>query len=263
MPAPVTWLFVPGDRPERFAKAASSGADAVILDLEDAVAPDQKGSARAATADWLVTRRGWVRINAIGTPQHPEDIERLADPALRHLQGIVVPKAEDPQALAGVHAAVGCEIVALIETALGLHRATALAEAEGVTRLAFGSIDYALDIDARESRETLLLARSTLVVASRLAGLPAPVDGVSVDVTNPDVVADDARYARGLGFGGKLCIHPAQVVPVATAFTPTEAEIAWAHRVLATEEAGAVSVDGMMVDEPVLARARRTLEGDR
>ncbi|WP_307837270.1 CoA ester lyase [Aeromicrobium sp. YIM 150415] len=260
MTTPITWLFVPGDRPERFAKAASSGADAVILDLEDAVAPTRKASARAATADWLVSRPGWVRINAIGTPQHTADIQRLADPALRHLQGIVVPMAEDPDTLASVHATVGCKIVALVETALGLHRATALAEAEGVTRLAFGSIDYALDIDALESREALLLARSTLVAASRLAGLPSPVDGVSVDATNPNVVADDARYARGLGFGGKLCIHPAQVVPVATAFTPTEADLAWARSVLAAAGSGAVSVDGMMVDEPVLARARRILE---
>lgn len=263
MRTPVTWLFVPGDRPERFAKAASSGADAVILDLEDAVAPDRKASARAATADWLVSRPGWVRINAIGTPQHTADVERLADPALRHLQGIVVPMAEDPETLVGVHAAVGCEVVALIETARGVHRAMVLADAGGVTRLAFGSIDYALDTYSRESREALLLARSTLVVASRVAGLPAPVDGVSVDVTDSDVVADDARYARELGFGGKLCIHPAQVLPVAKAFAPTEAEVTWAHSVLATEGAGAASVNGMMVDEPVLARARRILEGAR
>ncbi len=247
----LTWLFVPGDRPERFGKAAAAGADEVVLDLEDAVAAPDKDAARSHVARWLRTGgRGWVRIDS------DADLAAIADAP--GLAGVMVPKAEDPARLGAIAARLPADagLVALVETALGLHRVDELVRV--ADRIAFGAIDFALDIDAHEADDTLLYARSRLVLASRVAGLPAPVDGVSAETRDPAAVLAAARRSRGLGFGGKLCIHPSQLAPVAEAFAPTAEEIDWARRVLAAAAgAGAVSVDGMMIDRPVLARAGR------
>ena len=270
-----TWLFVPGSRPDRFAKAVSSGADEVILDLEDAVSPADKASAREAVAAWLdVPARGadsgagpgrgsaWVRINPPGSAWYDADVAALfGSPGLR---GVVVPKAEDPDALTRLRVRLGraAPLLALVETAQGVHRAAAIAAAHGVCRLAFGAIDLALDLGAVESRESLLLARSQIVLASRVAGLPAPIDGVTADVGELDAVVADTAYAKGLGFGGKLCIHPAQVPVVARVLTPSAEEVAWAREVLAAAEAagaGVARARGAMVDLPVYERARRVL----
>lgn len=255
----VSWLFVPGDRPERFERAAASGADAIICDLEDAVAAANKDSARTAIAHWLNGGgSAWVRVNAISTEDHSRDLAAvLGAPGLL---GLVVAKAESATDLAPLAARV--RLVALIESALGLHRCVEIAQVPGVQRLAFGSIDFALDIDALESDEALLLARSTLVLAARLAGQTAPIDGVSVQLDDLQATTSAARRARDLGFGGKLCIHPKQVAAVAEAFAPTEDELAWARTIIAAADAadgGAVRSGGAMVDAPVLARARRLL----
>jgi citrate lyase subunit beta/citryl-CoA lyase len=141
----------------------------------------------------------------------------------------------------------------------------------GVVALAFGSIDFALDIDAAESAAPLQHARSTLVVAARAAGLPGPIDGVCVDVRNPAVAADQARRGRSQGFSGKLCVHPIQVSAVVEAYRPDAAEIAWARRIeealavegvdlFHAESATAIAVEGKLVDRPVLRRARRILQ---
>lgn len=258
-----TWLFVPGDRPDRFDKAVASGADQIVIDLEDAVASDHKTRARWAAAEWLgADGQAWVRINAHGSAWHDHDVDAIADAA--GLRGVVVPKAEDTEHLAALAARLpGRSIVALIETALGVHNAHRVAAVPGVERLAFGSIDFAVDIDAAEDDQALLLARGSLVLASRVAGLPAPIDGVTVATRDTEAVAAAARRARGLGFGAKLCIHPAQVAPVAAAFRPREDEIAWARRILAATGdtgSGAASVAGELVDLPVLARAQRILD---
>ncbi|GAW48957.1 MULTISPECIES: HpcH/HpaI aldolase/citrate lyase family protein [unclassified Nocardioides] len=253
----VTWLFVPGDRPERFAKAAASGADEVILDLEDAVAEPAKETARRAVAEWLGSAQAWVRINPAGASWHHADLDALAGrPGLR---GVVVPKAEDGDTLAGIAATLGCPVLALIESAAGVGGARGIAAGGAVSRLALGAIDLALDLGALETREALLSARSELVLASRLAGLPAPIDGVTRAVTDLDTVAADVAYARSLGFGGKLCIHPAQVPAVAEGFAPQAADIAWAREVLEAEGRGAAQVAGALVDAPVLERARQVL----
>ncbi len=248
-------LFVPANRPERFAKAASSGADAVILDLEDAVAADAKQVARAALDASFTGLPIIVRINGHGTPWHEEDI---AAAARIPVAGVILPKAEDAAVAVAVARMLAKPVIALVESARGLAVARSVAAAEGVARLAFGSVDFCADLGCAHLREVLLPARSELVLASRLAGIAAPLDGVTVQLDNPAASFDDAAHARALGMTGKLCIHPRQIGEVKRAFTPSATEIDWAQRVLASGD-GAVSVDGAMVDEPVRIRARAIL----
>jgi citrate lyase subunit beta/citryl-CoA lyase len=258
-----TWLFVPGNRPERFEKARASGADQVICDLEDAVDPEHKSRARSDVKWWL-SHGGvaWVRINGVDTEWYDQDVSMLSK--LAGLRGFVVPKAEVPAALhsLGRRLGEGRGLVALIETARGVHRAYDIAECDSVDRVAFGSIDFTSDIGAEETDRSLLFARSTLVMASRVAGKPAPVDGVTTTLDDPVVLAAAANRARELGFGGKLCVHPAQLAPVAAAFQPSAEQIAWARDILLKAEqsgAGASAADGQLIDRPVIERARRIL----
>lgn len=248
-------LFVPANRPDRFAKAAASGADAVILDLEDAVPADAKEAARTALNVDFTDMPVIVRINAQVTPWHDADMAAVS--ALRP-SAVVLPKAEQASSVAAVASALECPVIALIESALGLANARAIAAEPGVARLAFGSIDYCAELACAHLREVLLPARCELVLASRLAGIAAPIDGVTVQFNTPDIAFDDAAHARALGMTGKLCIHPSQVSEVRRAFAPSQDEVDWARRVLVSGD-GAVSVDGAMVDEPVRIRARAIL----
>lgn len=250
-------LFVPADRPERFVKAAASAADAVILDLEDAVAPEAKSRARHALRADFTEKPVLVRVNGLGTPWHLDD---MAAVSALPVAGLIIPKATAAgmaQVARGICA--GKSLIALIETAQGLAEARDIARMPAVERLAFGSIDYCLDLDCHPTRDSLQAARAEIVLASRLGNLIAPLDGVTANLRDAGAAADDARHARAIGFGGKLCIHPAQVAGVRYAFAPTPEEIAWARRVVACED-GAGSLDGMIVDAPVVARARRLLE---
>ncbi|MGU3494884.1 HpcH/HpaI aldolase/citrate lyase family protein [Xanthobacteraceae bacterium A53D] len=253
-------LFVPGDRPERFGKALAAGADAVIVDLEDAVAMDGKAKAREAiAANWPAAGRLLLRINARNTPFFADD---LALARSLRLEGIVLPKAEQAEDISAVHATVpGMAVIPLIESALGLANARSIAATHGVARLAFGSIDYCADLGSAHTRESLLMARSELVLASRLAGRAGPIDGVTTAVADAALAQDDAAYAAGLGFTGKLCIHPNQVAPVLAGFAPSPDEVAWARRIVEAMAAGggAVKVDGAMVDAPVRLRAESIL----
>jgi citrate lyase subunit beta / citryl-CoA lyase len=275
-----SFLFVPGDRPERFAKALASGADAVILDLEDAVGPSAKPAARQAILEYLAQNNAqalWVRINAIGTATHSEDLAflRLLSKALvngatagSRIMQIMLPKVESreltEQMVESLAHPSGVKIIAQIESALGLDQARDFAHSPYITRLAFGSIDYSLDLGlAADDDNALLHARSHLIWISRLAGLPAPIDTVTVDLKDPAVIQHDARLAKRLGFGGKLCIHPSQVSAVNEAFTPSAKEIAWARQVINASAAagdGAVNLGGQMIDRPVLLRAQRILD---
>jgi len=250
-------LFVPGDRSERFEKAAASGADAIIIDLEDAVAPAAKDAARTALRTDFTALPVLVRINAAGTPWHADD---LAAVAKLTLAAIVVPKAElDAAGLEAVAiASSSCPVIALVESARGLAQAQQIASLPGVARLAFGSIDFCADLGCAHTREALLMARSELVLASRLAGKAAPIDGVTTTIDDRKLVFDDTAHAQALGFGGKLCIHPRQIEPVLAGFRPSAVEVAWARKVVASGD-GAASVDGAMVDEPVRIRARTIL----
>lgn len=261
-----TWLFVPGDRPDRYQKALDSGADVVIVDLEDAVSADAKPAARDAVVQALASgMRIAVRINAASAAaDFAADVEALGSTSSRPL-AVVLAKAEEPQAIRHVRGALGVEVVPLIESAVGVLAAPVLAAQEGVARLAFGAIDYSLDIGAERDDDVLGYPRSALVVASRAAGLAGPIDSPSTGWSDPAALRAETAVAKRFGMAGKLCIHPAQLAPVADAFAPTEAEREWARSVLAAEGAsGAVGLDGHMVDRPVFERARRILsEGER
>jgi citrate lyase subunit beta / citryl-CoA lyase len=253
MTPPLTFvapLFVPADRPERFAKAAASGADCVILDLEDAVAADAKVAARNRLTTEFTNLPVVVRINAAGTRWHDADLDAAAR---LPLAAIMLPKAEcdaDVARVAAVH-----PVVALIETVQGIAALPSLAASGHAARLAFGSVDYAADLGCAHAREPLSAARAALVFTSRRVGMPAPLDGVTTEVADDRATTADAIYARAMGFGGKLTIHPRQVRLVRAAFQPSEGEIEWALRVLASGD-GAAVVDGAMIDEPVRIRAR-------
>ncbi len=261
-----SYLFVPGDRPDRFAKAIASGADAVIVDLEDAVAPDAKDGARARLADWLrtATAQVIVRINGADTEWFAGDLALCAAPAVA---GVMLPKAERVDDLARVaQVAPGRALLPLIETATGFDRAREIARASGVARLVFGSIDFQHDLAIRGDGDELLYFRSQLVLVSRLAGIDAPVDGVCTALDDAPRLEEESLRARRLGFGAKLCIHPKQVDVVNRAFSPSAEELAWARRVLqAADEArgAAVAVDGKMVDRPVILRAELILREAR
>ncbi len=247
-----SFLFVPADRPDRFDKACASGAGAVIVDLEDAVASQDKEAARQVL----------LRVNAPDTPWFRDDMAVAALPGVR---GVVLPKAERVEDVRAVALATGGEVLPLIETAKGLQQAEAIAQVRGVSRLVFGSIDFQLDLGIRGDDIELLYFRSRLVFASRLAGVEAPVDGVTVATHDVEKVRADAQRARSLGFGAKLCIHPAQVNAVNEAFAPSEPELDWARRVLAQSKAsrgGAAKLDGQMIDRPVVLRAEGILRDE-
>lgn len=256
-----TPLFVPGDRPDRFAKAAQAGADAVILDLEDAVTPDNKDAARAAVAQHRIdTTAVVVRINPLEGPLAAADLAALTGVSIT---GVMVAKAADPATVATLSEKLpGVAIIALIESAAGHAAARALAAVPAVTQLAFGSIDYAVDVGCEETFDALLAARSEVVLASRLANIAPPLDGVTVGYDDPDVLTREARRARSLGFGGKLVIHPKQIEPVRAGFRPDDVELAWARAICeaaATAGGGAFSFEGRMVDAPVITKAKRLL----
>jgi len=248
-------LFVPADRPERFAKAAASGADAIILDLEDAVAEGAKDAARAALRRDFTDKPVIVRINAIGSAAFEVDLAAVTD--LRP-DAILLPKAEDARQIGLLADVLPCPVIALIESARGLANAREIAATKGVAQLAFGSVDFCADLGCSHTREVLAAARFELVLAARLAGIAAPLDGVTVQLDDVSATSADAAYAREIGMTGKLCIHPKQIAPVLRAFAPSQSEIDWARRVLASGD-GAVQVDGAMVDEPVRLRARSIL----
>ena len=304
---PRTYLFVPGNRAERFAKAFATAADAVVLDLEDAVAPDAKAAARHAVADWAAAagpahrQRCVVRINDAASPHFADDLRLLRDAGLAV---VMLPKAESADQVAAVCAGVragvpagvravvragvsagvfagmptdmpagaaptagapatGAAVLALIESARGVAPVAAVAASPGVQRLVFGTIDFALDLglDIGEHSDCLGPAALQLAMASRLAGLGAPVAGVTPQFDDDTRLLADLAWARRHGFGSKLCIHPRQVAPIHAALAPSPQALDWARRVLAAEAAspGAAQLDGRMIDRPVVLQAQRTL----
>ena len=261
-----TYLFVPGTRPDRFGKALASGADAVILDLEDAVATDEKAAARAAIVSWLfdaapaAKARVVVRINDAQTAWFTDDLL-----ALRHAgaSSILLPKAESGEQVAATMSALpNAHVLALIESARGVAQVESVA-ASGASRLVFGTLDFALDLDIDITADAsgLAYAAGRIAIASRVAGLPAPVAGVTPQIDDPARLLADLGLARSQGFGAKLCIHPSQVEPIHAAMRPSAAALEWARRVLAADAAspGVARLDGRMVDRPVVLQAQRTI----
>lgn len=265
---PRSYLFVPGDRPERFAKALASGADAVVLDLEDAVAPAAKAAARRAVAGFLaqagaVAGRCVVRINDEAAAGFADDLAMLqaTGPA-----DVMCPKAERAETLQQLRELLpAAGLLPLIESARGVLAAEALAAAPGVQRLVFGTLDYALDMGLEgPAAATLGLdpAAGRIALASCAAGLAGPVAGVTPSLDDEALLRADFDRARAFGFAAKLCIHPCQVAVVHAALAPSADELAWAQRVLQAAEGarGAVQLDGRMVDRPVIEKARRVVQ---
>jgi citrate lyase subunit beta/citryl-CoA lyase len=240
----------------------------IVLDLEDAVASAAKGEARDAIAQWsrqaatADRERIVVRINDVQSDAIAVDLQLLRD---AHLSHVMLPKAESADQVRALCAAVpAARVLALIESAHGVANAPQVALADGVARLVFGTLDYALDLDLdiADSPEGLAYGASAMAVASRVAGLPAPVAGVTPQLDDERRLLADLAWSRRHGFGAKLCIHPRQVAPIHVALAPSAQAIAWARRVLAAEAAspGAAQLDGRMIDRPVVLQAQRTLQ---
>ncbi|KQP57274.1 CoA ester lyase [Agreia sp. Leaf283] len=264
----VAALYVPGDRPDRFETAAASGANMVILDLEDAVAPERKDAARQAVLDWLAAFRlsderhpalAVVQVRINSGERGDDDARALASsPAAIELR---VPKVETPgqlDVLAGL--ASGLPVTALVESALGVENAYAIAAHPAVTRLALGESDLASELGTR-SPAVLDYARIRLLYAARSAGLEAPMMSAFPDIRNLDALRADTLRGRESGWFGRSAIHPSQLPVIHEAFAPTDAELGWAREVLTVGEAGGVATlaSGEMVDAAMLGRARSIL----
>jgi len=259
-----SYLFVPGDRPERFDKACAAGADVVIIDLEDAVSPEGKSTARDAIGQWLHNGgRAWVRLNGSDTAWYADDCALLDCPGLL---GVSLPKAESAAQLAELAARLPGElgILPIVETARGLWHVAELAQSPKVLRLAFGSVDFQVDTGIVGDDQELLFARSQLVIASAMARIQAPVDGVTVDLSDATLLAHEVERARLQGFGAKLCVHPKQVQAINDGLRATASEVQWARAVMEIVDThkgvGALSLNGKLIDLPVILRARRILE---
>ena len=276
-----SFLFAPGNHARRVEKALSLDADAVILDLEDAVATAEKRATRDAVIAALARPRRallYVRVNAVDTEFCYGDLAAIVRPGL---DGIILPKVESAAGLATADWLLAqlereqglmpraIDLVPIIETARGLNQIDAiLAAGTRVKRIAFGAGDFTLDVNMAWSRgeAELAYARAKIVTASRAAGIEAPFDTVWVDLADEEGLEASARTALGFGFQGKMCIHPNQIAVVNRVFTPSEAEIAFAERVVAAfaraeaEGSAAIQLDGKFIDYPILYRAQRVLE---
>ena len=255
LPGSLVALYVPGSRPDRFDKAVATGAE-VILDLEDSVAEADKDAARSAVAEWLRTCETavQVRVNAPGSRDLAADLAALpVDVPIR------VPKVQRPDDLAPV---ADRTVHVLLESALGVEHAYAVASAPGVASLALGEADLAAELGLH-GEGAFDWVRSRIVVAAGAAGLPAPMMAAYADVRDLEGLAVSCQRGRALGMRGRTAVHPTQVPVIRAAFAPTPAELAWAREVLAALEGRGVAslADGSMVDE-AMARRARTLLGE-
>ncbi|KOU69677.1 citrate lyase subunit beta [Streptomyces sp. MMG1533] len=266
---PLTWLYVPGDRPHVVAKALTVGADVVVIDLEDAVAPDRKEYAREATAELLAEPQPvpvHVRVNALDGPSAAADLTAVA--SLPGVSGIRLPKVTSPEQVVRVAeetapADGGAPVLhALLETALGIERAHAIASAHAALRsIALGEADLRADLGVRDDAG-LDWSRSRVIVAARAAGLAPPAQSVHPDIRDLDALAASCAHGRALGFLGRAAIHPRQLPVIERAYLPTGEEIEEAETIVkaATTDQGAQALpDGRFIDAAVVAAARRTL----
>ena len=261
----LTYLFVPGDRPDRFDKAAAAGSDAIILDLEDAVLPEAKESARQAIGEWAarhpeLSSRMAVRINDTRSSWFSADLDLVSRAAISL---VMLPKTESTADVDAAAAALppGGHVLPLVETARGVQNVDSIATAAGVVRLAFGTLDFAVDLEIGNDERALIYPASRIVIASRCAGIAAPVAGVTPAIDDLARLRTDAAFERALGFGAKLAIHPRQIPVIREAFAPSASEVEWARKIVAAakDAHGAVQVDGRMVDRPVISKARAIL----
>jgi citrate lyase subunit beta/citryl-CoA lyase len=279
-----SFLFAPGNHARKVMKVFDCGADNVILDLEDAVAKAGKVATRALVVEALKRPRGcgaYIRVNAFSTEFCYGDAVAVVGPGL---DGIILPMVESREQIVAFDWLVGSlererglspggiDIVPIIETGKGIANARAIAAAgTRVKRMAFGAGDYTLDMNMEWTlaESELEHARAEMAVASRAAGLEAPIDTVWVHINDLEGLASSAKRAKQLGFQGKMCIYPPQVEPVNRAFTPTEKEVAFARRVVAAfekaerEGSSSIQLDGFFIDYPIVYKAQRTLDAVR
>lgn len=260
---PLTWLYAPGDRPHVVAKALTRGADAVVVDLEDAVAPDRKAYARAATAEFLAEPPPvpvHVRVNALGSPWGEEDAAALA--RAPGLSGLRLPKVTSPAEIIQVGSRVATGLHALVESALAVELAYVIATAHpGLRGISLGEADLRADLGVRDDRG-LDWSRSRVIVAARAAGLPPPAQSVHPDIRDLPGLAASCAHGRALGFLGRAAIHPRQLPVIERAYLPTEEEIERAESVLkaAASDPGAQALpDGRFIDAAMVTAAQRTL----
>jgi len=263
-----SFLFVPANQPERYGKALASGADGVIIDLEDAVGLDDKAKARELLKNtWSSIsveekKRVIIRCNAPGSSFYAADLVLAKELQVRHL---MIPKTESPDHINGAAEELkNTAFIPMIETPLGLHHLNEIASAEQVLRLALGNLDMQVEmgISCDDNETEIDTARFMLVLASKLAQIAPPLDGVTPSTDDEPRIFAHAQKAKRFGFGAKLCIHPKQIPIIKRAFSPTVEEISWAKRVIAADNASngqAVKVDGKMVDRPVVMLAHRIL----
>src|SRR3954469_4264089 len=255
-----SYLFAPGHSAKLLGRVFEAGADAVMLDLEDAVPPEAKETARRLVADVLSKHDAWVRVNAARTALCEADLAAVADPAY----GVRIPKVESADDVAWVaERAPGTPSISAIESARGVLAAADIAAVPGVRHLAMGGVDLARDLNAGSGNLQTLHVRSHLVVASRAAGIGAPIDSVYPHLDDEAGLREQAQFACSLGFFGKAAIHPRQLSVLHEVFTPTAEQITWAHEVLAAFKAvGGAALQlpsGEFVDLPVADRAHRVL----
>lgn len=267
---PLTWLYVPGDRPERFAKALASEADVVILDLEDAVAPAHKDAARLnahALLGSATPKPVVVRINDVRSRWGAADLALLRESA--NLSGVRVPKVESADDVRGVRTALASRalpIHCLIESARGVEAAYEIATADpSVASVGLGEADLSSDLGVTDE-DALLWSRSRIVVAARAAGLPAPAMSVYTKIDDLEGLAASCRRGRSLGFIGRAAIHPRQLPVIAQSFTPTEAEANAARELLdalrtaaAAEHGVAILPNGRFIDRAMIDGAERVI----
>ena len=252
---PLTWLYVPASRPDRVLKALASGAHAVIVDLEDGVAPADKEQARAGLAELfreLPTVRTHVRVNSLGTRWAEDDLAAARGLAIH---GVHLPKVESAEL-----PSVGeLELHCLVETPLGVERAFEIASAPDVRGLSLGEADLRADTGAGDAG--LDWARGRVINAALAAGLPRPPQSVFADIDDLEGLAASCAHGRELGFLGRTAIHPKQLAVIEQAYLPTAAEVERARAIVAaaTDEGGAFALDGSMVDAPFVALARNTV----
>lgn len=262
-----TWLFVPATKMPLVAKAFNSGADSVIVDLEDAVAQVDKAQARVALKSYHDSddyQPVWVRINQASSAGFAADIELCQQ--LPNLAGIMLAKAEQASDIEFIYQTTGLPVIALVESAVGLYNLDAMASASGIVAFSYGFIDLCNDINVQIGTPAADIVanqiRYQMILTSKVHNLLAPIDTVYPDFSDSEGLAQRAQLWSQMGMSGMLCIHPKQVATVQTALRPSDSEIDFAKRVVAEYEStgqAVFKIDGNMVDAPVIERCQRLL----
>lgn len=274
--APKTWLFVPASKIERVPKAFASGAEAVIVDLEDAVAMADKPQARQALLDYCVSDASeerqsvWVRINSAQASSDIENDEFIKDinicQKIPNLAGIILPKAEQKSAIEQVHNATKLPVIALVESALGLYQLDTMAQAKGLHAFSYGFLDLCNDVGVQVDTPSAQIfanqVRYQLLIISKAHGLCAPIDTIYPNFNDAKGLASRVQLWSQMGLSGMLCIHPKQVVVVHESLAPTQAELDFAKKVVEEYQSSGKAVfqiEGQMVDMPVIKRCQQLL----